>query len=132
MREIEEAITYDDVLLKPKRSSVTDRRSIDTTTKLTNNIEMNVPITSASMDTVTESELAVALAREGGIGMIHRFMPIEKEAEEVRKVKRSESHVIEDPVTVTPSTSASHVKQIMEERGISGILVVEGGRLRGL
>ncbi len=129
---IEEAITYDDVLLKPQRSTVTDLRSIDTSTRLTDSIELNVPVTSACMDTVTESELAVALAREGGIGMIHRFMPIEDEAAEVRAVKRSESHVIEDPVSVTPETAASRVREMMDNRGISGILVTKGDRLEGL
>jgi IMP dehydrogenase len=132
MRDIEKAITYDDVLLRPQRSSVTDLNDIDTTTELTDNIHMTVPITSACMDTVTESELAIALAREGGIGMIHRFMETEREAAEVRRVKQSESHVIREPVSVRPSTSAADVMDLMDERSISGILVTQDGRLEGL
>ncbi|MDY6777288.1 MAG: IMP dehydrogenase, partial [Candidatus Nanohaloarchaea archaeon] len=132
MQEIEEAITYDDVLLKPKRSSVTDLNNVDTSTQLTDSIRLNVPITSACMDTVTEAELAIALAREGGIGLIHRFMPIEREAQEVEKVKTSESHVIRNPETVPPDAAASQVSDLMDEQGISGILVVEDGILQGL
>lgn len=132
MHEIEQAITYDDVLLKPKRSSVTDLRSVDTSTQLTQNISLEAPITSACMDTVTESNLAIALAREGGIGMIHRFMTIEQEVQEVNAVKGSEGHVIKDPVSVPPSKSAADVWHMMNEQGISGILVVQNGTLNGL
>ncbi|MCJ7429187.1 MAG: IMP dehydrogenase, partial [Candidatus Nanohaloarchaeota archaeon QJJ-5] len=132
MRDIEQAITYDDVLLKPKRSSVTDLRDVDTSTELTSNITLEAPITSACMDTVTEAELAIALAREGGIGMIHRFMPIEDEVSEVEAVKGSEGHVIRDPVSVTPDYSAADVWSLMEENGISGILVTDNGKLDGL
>ena len=132
MRDIETAITYDDVLLKPQRSSVTDLRDIDTSTPLTKNITLEAPITSACMDTVTESELAIALAREGGIGMIHRFMPIEREVKEIEAVKGSEGHVIRDPVSVRPTRSASDVWSMMENEDISGILVTEHGKLEGL
>lgn len=132
MTDIDEAITYDDVLLKPQKSSVTSLRDIDTSTQLTPNIRMNVPVTSACMDTVTEAELAIALAKEGGIGMIHRFMPIEDEAEEVRKVKRSESHVIEQPAAVEPDDPATQAQQVMDERGISGVLVTRENRLEGI
>src|SRR5208283_1350228 len=98
---IPEGLTFDDVLLLPARSSVLPTE-VDTQTKLTRNIALNLPIVSAAMDTVTESRLAIALAQQGGMGIVHRSMPIEYQALEVDKVKRSESGMIVDPVTVSP------------------------------
>ena len=98
---IPEGLTFDDVLLVPARSGVLPNET-DTRTCLTRDVSLNIPLVSAAMDTVTESHLAIALAREGGIGMIHRNMPIDRQAEEVDKVKRSESGMIVDPVTVEP------------------------------
>ena len=98
---IREALTFDDVLLLPRRSSVIPR-DVDTSTRLTKNIELGIPILSAAMDTVTESDLAIALAQEGGIGIIHKNMPVERHAEAVDRVKRSESGMIVDPVTIEP------------------------------
>src|SRR5271157_6382425 len=99
---IPEGLTFDDVLLLPARSGVVPAQA-DTRTSLSRGIALNIPIVSAAMDTVTESHLAIALAREGGIGIIHRNMPIERQAEEVDRVKRSESGMIVDPVTVRPT-----------------------------
>lgn len=122
-----EALTYDDVLLLPGYSEVLPR---DTTTKtrLTRNIELNLPFISAAMDTVTEYELAIAMAQEGGIGVIHKNMTLEKQAEQVRKVKRSESGMILDPITLPESAILSDAHNIMREFKIGGIPVVDGTR----
>ncbi|HYO82783.1 MAG TPA: IMP dehydrogenase, partial [Bryobacteraceae bacterium] len=96
-----EGLTFDDVLLQPARSAVLPNQA-DTSTSVTRNIRLNIPILSAAMDTVTESHLAIALAQQGGLGIIHRNMPIERQAEEVDRVKRSESGMIVDPVTIEP------------------------------
>ena len=98
--DIKEGLTFDDVLLVPKRSPIVSRSQADLRTKLSRNITLNIPIISANMDTVTESGMAVALAREGGIGIIHRFMTIEDQVDEILKVKRSESVMIEQPYTI--------------------------------
>src|SRR5512137_2096454 len=103
---IGEALTFDDVLLVPRRASV-HPREIDVSTRLTRNIRINIPLLSAPMDTVTESSLAIALAQEGGIGIIHRNLSIEEQTREVRKVKRSESGVILDPLTLRPEDSVA-------------------------
>jgi IMP dehydrogenase len=119
-----EGLTFDDVLLKPARSSVTPAE-VETGTLITRNIELNIPIVSAAMDTVTESHLAIALAREGGIGIIHKNMPIDKQAEEVDRVKRSESGMIVDPVTVRPDQKIYEAQEIMRSFRISGVPVVD-------
>ena len=126
-----EGLTFDDVLLIPAYSEVLPRET-DTSTYFTRNIKINTPIVSAAMDTVTESALAMAIAREGGIGVIHKNMSIEAQAKEVKKVKRSENGMIYDPVTITPGQTVSDALNIMKEFKIGGIPVVEGTKLVGI
>ncbi len=126
-----EALTFDDVLLLPGRSSVLPSKA-DTTTRLSRNMELGIPIVSAAMDTVTESRLAIALARQGGIGMIHRGMSVERQAEEVDRVKRSESGMIVDPVTISPDAEIGEALEIMGKYRISGLPVTRGPRLVGI
>src|SRR5215207_10197750 len=123
---IADAITFDDVLLIPARSDFVPSEA-DTHTKLTRGIEMNIPLISAPMDTVTESALAIALAQEGGIGIIHKNLSIENQAREVEKVKRSENGVIVDPITLPPSANVGTARRVMKEYNVSGIPIVEGG-----
>jgi IMP dehydrogenase len=131
-RLLYEALTYDDVLLLPAYSEVLPRET-DTKTKLSRNIDLNIPIVSAAMDTVTESELAIAIAQEGGIGFIHKNMTIEEQAEEVRRVKRSESGMIIDPITLAQNATLSDAIRIMREFRIGGIPVVnENNKLVGI
>lgn len=120
---IGEAITFDDVLLIPRRSDFVPADA-DVKTRLTRSIELNIPLLSAPMDTVTESALAIALAQEGGLGFIHKNMPIEVQCREVEKVKRSENGIIFDPVTLRPDGSVDEARQIMREQNISGIPIV--------
>ncbi len=127
-----EGLTYDDVLLVPARSAVMPRE-VDTRTRLTRNIWLNIPLVSAAMDTVTESRLAIALAREGGVGVLHKNMSIERQAAEVRRVKRSESGMIFDPITVHPEDTVRDAQALMARYAIGGIPVVdEEGRLVGI
>jgi IMP dehydrogenase len=128
---IGEAITYDDVLLIPGKSSVLPR-DVDVSTRLTGNIRLNIPLLSAAMDTVTESEMAIALAREGGIGIIHKNLSIERQAEEVDKVKRSESGMIMNPVTLTADKTVGDVLDLMSKFSVSGIPIVDHGKLVGI
>ena len=128
---IPEGLTFDDVLLVPSRSDVQVAET-DTRTKLTRNILLNIPIISAAMDTVTESHLAIALAQQGGIGIIHRNMAIEKQAEEVDRVKRSESGMIVDPVTMGPDSLISEALAVMKRFRISGVPVTKEGKLVGI
>lgn len=125
--DIREGLTFDDVLLVPKRSNVISRSQTNLKTKLSRNIALNLPMISANMDTVTESNMAIALAREGGIGIIHRFMSVEQQVEEVQKVKRSESIVIEQPYTIKQSQTVKDAYDLISKCGISGLLVVEDG-----
>jgi len=118
-----QGLTFDDVLVVPAYSEVLPRE-VDTTTHLTKNIKINVPIVSAAMDTVTEAKLAIALAREGGLGMLHKNMSIEKQAEEVRKVKRSDSGLILDPITLGEQASVAEALQLMKENKIGGIPII--------
>lgn len=120
-----EGLTFDDVLLIPKRSPVISRSQTELKTRLSQNITLNIPLVSANMDTVTESNMAIALAREGGIGIIHRFMSIEEQVDEVLKVKRSESVMIEQPYTISPAMTALDASQMMQHHGVSGLLVVK-------
>ncbi len=120
-----QGLTFDDVLLVPKRSAVVSRSHVSTATWLTRHIRLNIPIVSANMDTVTESQMAIAMARAGGIGIIHRFMPIERQAAEVARVKRAENYVVEHPYTVPPTMSIAEVRRFMEEYDTGGILVVD-------
>jgi IMP dehydrogenase len=117
---IGEALTFDDVLVVPRRASI-HPRDIDVTTQLTRHIRINIPLISAPMDTVTESTLAIALAQEGGIGIIHRNLSSEDQTREVRKVKRSESGVILDPVTLRPEDAVGRAQEIMRLHNVSGI-----------
>ena len=119
-----EALTFDDVLLVPAASSVLPAE-VQTSTRLTRTITLGIPLLSAAMDTVTESRLAIALAQAGGVGVIHRNMPKEKQAEEVRRVKRFESGMVVNPITITPDTPLSQALLLMADHGISGIPVVE-------
>src|SRR5215469_1867850 len=121
---IPEGLTFDDVLLLPARSDVLPANT-DTRTCLTRRIAINIPIVSAGMDTVTESHLAIALAQQGGIGLVHRNMPIDRQAEEVDRVKRSESGMIVDPVTVSPEKKISDALNVMKRYRISGVPVTK-------
>ncbi len=126
-----EALTFDDVLLVPGESDVLPK-SVDTQTRLTRNIRLNVPIVSAAMDTVTESRMAIAMACEGGLGFIHKGMPVEAQAAEVVKVKKYESAVVTDPLTIEPEAPLAAAVGLMREHGISGIPVTKKGRLVGI
>ncbi len=129
---VKEGLTFDDVLLVPGYSEVLPHE-VDVSTYITPTIKLNIPIVSAAMDTVTEARLAIALAREGGIGIIHRNMSIERQAQEVEKVKKSESGMILDPVTVGPDTTVREALSIMERYKISGVPVVDSeGKLVGI
>ncbi len=126
-----EALTFDDVLLEPARSSVLPAEA-DIRTCLTRKIALNIPVVSAAMDTVTESRLAIALAQQGGMGFIHRNMPIERQAEEVDRVKRSESGMIVDPVTMAPENKISEALEVMKRFRISGVPITKHGKLVGI
>ena len=125
-------ITFDDVILMPARSSVVADK-LDLSTQLSRNIRLNIPLVSAPMDTVTESALAIALAQEGGIGIIHRNLSMDAQALEVEKVKRSENGIITDPITLPPTESTARAREVMAEHNISGIpIVVDNSRLVGI
>src|SRR6266853_1029933 len=126
-----DAYTFDDVLIVPLKSDVVPTEA-RTNTRLTNRIELNIPIVSAAMDTVTESRLAIALAQQGGIGIIHKNMSIEKQAGEVDKVKRSESGMIVDPITMSPNEKIEDAVKLMAHYKISGVPITENGRLVGI
>ena len=128
---IPDALTFDDVLLVPGRSTVLPT-DVDTTTNFSRKVKLNVPLASAAMDTVTESRLAIAIARQGGIGIVHRSMSAEKQAEEVDRVKRSESGMIVDPVTISPDITIRQALEIMNKYKISGLPVTRGSRLTGI
>ncbi len=121
-------LTFDDVLLVPARSAVTSRRDVDTSSLLLGEIRLESPIIAANMDTVCESAMAVTLAREGGIGFLHRFLTIEKQVKKVEQVKRAESIVIEKPYTIAAGRPAAEARALMDENGVAGLLVVEGDR----
>ena len=131
MSVFQEALTFDDVLLTPRHSLVLPR-DVDLKTQLTRNITLNIPLLSAAMDTVTESRLAIALAQEGGIGIIHKNLSVERQAQEVSRVKKFESGVVTEPITISPSTSISQVLALTQEHGISGLPVVDGEKLVGI
>ncbi|MCI0478855.1 MAG: IMP dehydrogenase [Anaerolineales bacterium] len=127
------ALTYDDVLLVPQYSDIPSRKNLSTQTKLTNKIVLQIPIISANMDTVTESEMAIAMAREGGIGIIHRFLPIEAQVQEITRVKKSETFVVDEPITLSVSHTIGDVKRIIEATGSGGILILDADqRLVGI
>ncbi|HVC83391.1 MAG TPA: IMP dehydrogenase [Chloroflexota bacterium] len=128
-----QGLTYDDVLLVPRRSGVASRRHVNTGTRLSRTINLSIPIVSANMDTVTEAPMAVAMARLGGIGIIHRFMAIEQQVRQVQVVKRAQGAVVEQPYSVLPSQTLAEVRHLMAEQAVSGVLVVdEHERLVGI
>lgn len=131
MRIAQEALTFDDVLLLPAYSNVLPR-DVSLTTQLTRNISINIPLLSSAMDTVTESRLAITMAQEGGIGILHKNMTIEQQAEEVRRVKKFESGVVRDPITVGPNTTIGEVVALTRAHNISGVPVVDGDDLVGI
>src|SRR6266699_2460926 len=125
------ALTFDDVLLVPRLSSV-HPRNVDVRSRFTRGISLNIPLVSAAMDTVTESEMAIAIAREGGIGVIHKNMPVDRQAAEVDRVKRSESGMILHPITLGPDRPLREAVRLMERFRISGVPIVDdAGRLVG-
>ena len=132
MRVVQKALTFDDVLLIPAHSSVLPREA-SLKSKLTRGITLNIPLVSAAMDTVTEARLAIALAQEGGIGIVHKNMPPKAQAAEVTKVKRFESGIVKDPITITPDMKVSDVLQLTRQHKISGLPVINGsGRVVGI
>src|SRR5256712_9730276 len=126
-----QGITFDDVLLEPAYSDVLPRE-VDVRTQLTRTIRLNIPIVSSPMDTVTESDLAIALAQEGGIGIIHKNMTVAQQTREVDKVKRSENGIITDPITLPPDETVGTARRIMEQHHISGVPITVDGFLRGI
>ena len=128
---VPEGLTFDDVLLIPAKSEVLPSQ-VDVSTFLTSQIRMSIPLISAAMDTVTEARLAIALAQEGGVGVVHRNMSIDDQVSEVDKVKRSESGMIVDPITMGPDQSVREALDIMEKYRISGIPITKNGRLVGI
>src|SRR5882724_12055356 len=128
---ISEALTFDDVLLVPQKSEVLPSQ-VDVSTRLTRNISLRVPIVSAAMDTVTEAPLAIAIAQEGGIGIVHKNLPPKKQAAEVAKVKRYESGVLRDPVTVSPDITVRELLALTQQHRVSGFPVVEKGKVVGM
>src|SRR5436305_4446072 len=126
-----QGITFDDVLLEPAYSEVVPRE-VDVRTQLTRNIRMNIPILSSPMDTVTESDLAIALAQEGGMGIVHKNMSIERQTREVDKVKRSENGIITDPITLPPDATVGTARRMMEQHNISGVPITVNGYLKGI
>src|SRR2546430_9923031 len=131
MRLLEEALTFDDVLLVPAYSEILPRE-VDLSTRITRRIRLNVPLMSAAMDTVTEARLAITIAQEGGVGIIHKSMSIEAQAREVDRVKKFESGVIKDPITVPPNMTIREVLDLTRSRGISGVPVVVGKKAVGI
>jgi IMP dehydrogenase len=132
MKPIREGLTFDDVLLEPQRSSV-HPRDTDVSTRFTRNVSLNVPLVSAAMDTVTGARMAIAIAREGGIGVLHKNLTIEQQADRVDRVKRSESGLIQKPVTLGPDRPVIEARELMQRYGISGVPVVDDdNRIQGI
>ncbi|MCK5897363.1 MAG: IMP dehydrogenase, partial [Cocleimonas sp.] len=131
MRILEDALTFDDVLLVPAHSLVLPA-DVDLNTRITRDIHLNIPLVSAAMDTVTESHLAIAMAQEGGIGVLHKNMTIEQQANEVRRVKKFESGVITNPITVSSTVTVQDVLNLTHAKKISGVPVVDGNNLVGI
>ena len=125
------ALTFDDVLLKPNYSDVLPRET-NLSTKLTRNLNINIPLLSAAMDTVTEFQLAIAIAQEGGIGVVHKNLSVEDQAAQVNRVKKFESGVITDPITVAPDITIREVLEITKKNNISGVPVVQNGETVGI
>lgn len=121
----EVGLTFDDVLLVPKRSTIRSRSTVKTFTWLTRQISLAMPVVSANMDTVTESAMAIAMAQAGGIGILHRFMPVKRQVEMLRRVKRAESYVVEDPIVISPEATLAEAKQKMNDIHVGGLVVVD-------
>src|SRR5512133_113730 len=121
----ETALTYDDVLLVPQYSDVDSRRTLSTKSQLTKKISLQMPIVSANMDVVTESEMAITMAREGGIGMIHRFMTIAEQARQIQRVKKAESFIVDKPITISEKHTVGDLKRIVDETNTGGILILD-------
>src|SRR5512143_4146738 len=121
----EPGLTFDDVLLIPKRSSIRSRKDVTTATCLTADLRLHIPILSANMDTVTETRMAIAMAQHGGIGILHRFMSVEKQAESVRRVKRAENMVVEKPLQVTTEATENQARQRIADADVGGLVVVD-------
>ena len=120
------ALTYDDVLLVPQYSDVDSRRKLSIQTRLTNQITLQIPVVSANMDVVTESEMAIAMAREGGIGIIHRFLSIEEQSRQIHRVKKAESFIVENPIMMNTAHTVGDLKKLVDETGTGGILILNG------
>src|SRR3989338_10996146 len=125
MMKIPEGYTYDDVLLVPQKSYIDHRSDVSTKTRFTRNLDLQVPFVSANMDTVTEAEMAIALAREGGIGIIYRFMTIDEQVEEVKKVKRHEGFILDNPYTLLPDDTLRKVWKLAREKDVDGFVIVD-------
>lgn len=123
--QTKEALSYDDVLLEPQYSTIRSRKDVSTKTKLTKNIALSIPVISANMDTVTEHKMAIAMARLGGVGVVHRFLSPKQQAIEIQKVKRAESLIIENPYTVLPTNTLAEVKVLQKKHSVSGFLVTD-------
>ncbi|HTI33297.1 MAG TPA: IMP dehydrogenase, partial [Miltoncostaea sp.] len=127
------ALSYDDVLLVPRRSGISSRSDVDVSTRLSRNLRLAIPVVSANMDTVTGSEMAVAMARAGGIGFIHRFLAIEEQVDEVARVKRAEALVISDPHTIGPDATLVEAQAVMRRLRVTSLMVTHpDGRLAGV
>ncbi len=125
-------LTFDDVLLIPRRSSISSRQDVDTSTRLTENIQMKIPVMSANMDTVTEARMAIAMARAGSIGILHRFMSIEAQVREVKTVKRAQGFIIEHPYNVAPDATLEQARALMDRYKVGALIVMDAGKLVGL
>ncbi|MFH1683179.1 MAG: IMP dehydrogenase, partial [Candidatus Woesearchaeota archaeon] len=132
MKEVRLALSYNDVLLVPKRTPLKSRSEADTKTKFTKNVFLNIPLVSANMATVTEHKMAIALAREGGLGVIHQFSTIEEQVEEIKKVKRSTSYIIEDPISIDESATIEQAVNLMKKEKVTSLLVKDSEQLVGI
>src|SRR5258706_777827 len=128
----ETALTYDDVLLVPQYSDVDSRRKLSTQTQLTNQITLQIPIVSANMDVVTETEMAIEMASEGGIGIIHRFLSIDEQARQIERVKKAESFIVERPISITVAHTVGDLKKLVDETGTGGVLILDNEKLVGI
>ena len=126
-------LTFEDVLLIPRRSAIASRSDVETTTRLTDRIRLKIPVVSANMDTVTEAGMAIAMAKNGGIGIIHRFMSIENHVRQIQRVKRAQGFVVENPYTIDINASADQARHMMTHHDVGGLVVVdESGKVAGI
>ncbi len=132
MEEIKLGLSYDDVLLVPRRTPLRSRSEAGTKTKFTRNVSLNIPLVSSNMATVTEHKMAIAMAREGGLGVIHQFDTIENQAKEVKKVKRSTSYVIDNPISIDEKATIKEAVELMKTEGVTSLLVMDGEELKGI